>query len=198
MSTKTRRKDKGQGGLELSADALRGKQSVRATFTLPKQLIDLLSIVSAQLGIKQKSLFDQLVEDINVLQQVAGDARNYSPRKRDRRQKTFVLSRRSLLSLDLVASQQQLPRDILVEFSIRRLQPIINAEREKHQRRKELMEKLEQYLEAGGRLQQEAERSLGADDALCAALRGMMAQGREARLDLAEAIERGEEMEKLR
>ena len=49
--------------LGLTADLLKGKQSIRATFKLPPDIIRLLSIAASQLGIKQKTLFDQLVED---------------------------------------------------------------------------------------------------------------------------------------
>ena len=41
-----------------SALDLRGRQSVRATFRLSEDCIDAISILSAQLGIKQKSVFD--------------------------------------------------------------------------------------------------------------------------------------------
>jgi len=47
---------------DLNADALRGRQSVRATFRLPTEMVSLLSIAASHLGLKQKSLFDQLVE----------------------------------------------------------------------------------------------------------------------------------------
>ena len=46
-----------------SPEDLRGRQSVRATFKLSSRAIDALSIVAAHLGIKQKSLFDHLIED---------------------------------------------------------------------------------------------------------------------------------------
>ena len=51
----------------LTVDDLKGKQSVRATFRLPQQVIELLTLIAGQLGIKQKSLFDQLIEDSAVL-----------------------------------------------------------------------------------------------------------------------------------
>ena len=38
---------------------LRGRQSVRATFRLSEPCINAISILSAQLGIKQKSVFDR-------------------------------------------------------------------------------------------------------------------------------------------
>ncbi len=42
---------------EPSALDLKGRQSVRATFRLSEDCIDAISILSAQLGIKQKSVF---------------------------------------------------------------------------------------------------------------------------------------------
>ena len=50
---------------------LRGRQSVRATFRLSEACIDAITILSAQLGIKQKSVFDHLLEDAQVLRNVA-------------------------------------------------------------------------------------------------------------------------------
>ena len=47
---------------------LRGRQSVLVTFRLPERSILALSLLAAQLDIKQKSLFDiKLSEDIEVL-----------------------------------------------------------------------------------------------------------------------------------
>jgi len=43
-----------------SALDLKGRQSVRATFRLSEDCINAISILSAQLGIKQKSVFDHL------------------------------------------------------------------------------------------------------------------------------------------
>ena len=56
-----------------SAD-LRGKQSVRATFKLTEKAIEALSIVAVHLGIKQKSLFDHLLEDTRSLSAIAKEA----------------------------------------------------------------------------------------------------------------------------
>ena len=56
---------------EISFDELRKKQSVRATFKLPQEIIDLLGVIAGQLGIKQKSLLDQLVEDTSLLVKLA-------------------------------------------------------------------------------------------------------------------------------
>ena len=46
---------------------LRGKQSIRATFKLSEKSIEIISVVASRLGIKQKSLFDHLIDDMNKL-----------------------------------------------------------------------------------------------------------------------------------
>ncbi|MBU0482722.1 MAG: hypothetical protein KKG47_16640 [Proteobacteria bacterium] len=150
--------------LDLTADTLKGKQSVRATFRLPSQAIDLLSIAATQLGLKQKSLFDQLVENRSVLDQVANEARDYETGVNERRQKTFVLSRNSLDSLEQIAVAHKMPRDVLVEVSIRRLMPVISAEQAKQRERTLLLQDLKQFLKQGLEILHKSEKSLGPDD----------------------------------
>ena len=82
---------------------LRGRQSVRATFRLSEACIEAISILSAQLGIKQKSVFDHLMEDDRVLNNMARDLENTKFDRHERIQKTFVVSRRSLSFLDMIA-----------------------------------------------------------------------------------------------
>ena len=55
---------------------LRGRQSVRATFRLSEACIDAISILSAQLGIKQKSIFDHLLENAQILKSMASELEN--------------------------------------------------------------------------------------------------------------------------
>jgi hypothetical protein len=59
-----------------SALDLRGRQSVRAKFRLSEDCIDAISILSAQLGIKQKSIFDHIIEDAQVLKNVPRELRD--------------------------------------------------------------------------------------------------------------------------
>jgi len=165
MSQQNRHK-KSANNLRLTVDDLMGKQSVRATFKLPQQIIDLLSVIAGQLGIKQKSLFDQLIEDTSALGQVAKEAQAYAGETDDLRQKTFVISRSSLLSLNSIAKQQKIPRDLLVEFSIKRLMPVIKTELEKHKRRKELLTDINEYLEQGNVLLDKTEKLLGKKDSI--------------------------------
>ena len=85
---------------QTSAADLMGKQSVRATFRLTEACIDAISILSAQLGIKQKSLFDHLMEDAESLVAIAREAESAMLEKEKRTQKTFVISKKSIFRDD--------------------------------------------------------------------------------------------------
>ena len=149
-----------------SAFDLRGRQSVRATFKLTEGCIEAISIVATQLGIKKKSLFDHLVEDVQALNSIARELRNRKahPASPTRVQKTYVISRKSLSSLDEVSRHYNAPRDALVEYSAQRLLPIILKEREKHETRKQLLKEITHHLGQGLELQQKIAAKLGADD----------------------------------
>ena len=134
----------------VSLDALKGMQSVRATFTLPKQSIDLLRTVASQLGVKQKSIFDHLVEDENRLGQVADQAQKYRVTEKKRTQKTFVLSKNSLSTLESLAKTHELPRDVLVESFIRQLRPVMDVEKKRHENRKILLKEMQKVGGNGG------------------------------------------------
>jgi hypothetical protein len=151
--------------LELTVGDLTGKQSVRATFKLPQQIIDLLAVIAGQLGIKQKSLFDQLVENASIMEKVAREALDYSTEE-ERHQKTFVISRSTLLSLNQISKKQKIPRDILVEVYIKQLLPVIKTELGKHQKRKQLLKEMRKYQNQGKKLLKAAEDLLGKDDML--------------------------------
>ena len=149
---------------EPSPSDLRGRQSVRATFKLTERAIEALSIVSVHLGIKQKSLFDHLMEDTDALNLIAREMESYEFGRLNRIQKTFVLSRNTLSCLERAARNFDAPRDALVEYSIQRLLPIIRKEREKHLRRKEVLENFRAYLEQGESLLAKSKQMLGSED----------------------------------
>jgi len=151
--------------LELTVGDLTGKQSVRATFKLPQQVIDLLAVIAGQLGIKQKSLFDQLVENASIMEKVVQEALGYFTEE-ERHQKTIVISRSTLLSLNQISKKQKIPRDILVEVYIKQLLPVIKTELGKHKKRKELLKEMRKYQNQGKRLLKAAEDLLGKDDML--------------------------------
>ena len=167
MSDNDDRRSGGAGGFPFPAPSeLRGRQSVRATFRLSRQAIDALSIAAVHLGIKQKSLFDHLIEDAATLERIAQEVDGGMAPPSARVQKTFVLSRRSLSALEKVCRVFETPRDALVEYSIQRLLPVIEREKEKHRQRKALVEKMARLAEDGGRILREAEASLGPEDPL--------------------------------
>jgi len=143
---------------------LRGHQSVRATFKLTEECIGAISIVATHLGIKQKSLFDHLVEDMSSLKAIARELKNTNVHMQNRIQKTFVISRKSLRSLETVSKTHNAPRDALVEFSVQRLLPIIINEQIKHQTRKKIRSEILSHLEAGKELLDRVKDALGTED----------------------------------
>lgn len=157
---------------EITAD-LRGRQSVRTTFKLSERSIDALSILAGQLGIKQKSLFDHLIEDTQALKLIASEFEEFG-RKTRRIAKTYVISRRTLENLERVAVQYNAPRDALVEYSIERILPLLVREKERHGKRKLLLEELRAYLQEGSAILVRAERELGQEDPVFLEIINMM------------------------
>jgi len=145
---------------------LRGRQSVRATFKLSAKAIETMSIVAVHLGIKQKSLFDHLIEDVQSLKLIAREVEAEHFSRIGHIQKTFVISRRTLSYLDETSKRFNAPRDALVEYSIQRLLPVIAREREKHRRRKEILREMNKTMEDGLKILQKSKTLLGEDDPL--------------------------------
>jgi hypothetical protein len=143
---------------------LKEKQSVRATFRLSEGCIDAISIVATQMGIKQKSLFDHLAGDMDSLKSIARDIKQRKIKKQGRIQKTFVISRKSLSSLDEISNMFNASRDVLVEHSIQRLLPIISKERTKHETRKEFLIKIQKHFQEGVKILNDIKKQLGDDD----------------------------------
>ena len=177
---------------------LRGRQSVRATFRLSEACIDAISILSAQLGIKQKSIFDHLMENAQVLKNMARELENTEFDRHERIKKTFVISRRSLSFLDMISSEHNAPRDALVEYSVRRLLPIIAKERIKHEKRKDLLAEISNHFAKGEKLLAKADEMLGSDDPIVHKLQTAMSVYKNAFGDIANFIERGKMLEKFR
>jgi uncharacterized protein (UPF0147 family) len=174
---------------------LRGRQSVRATFKLTSDCIDAIGIVAAQLGIKQKSLFDHLFQDTDTLSSIARKVKNAQPRATDRVQKTYVMSRSALLQLEEIARHFNAPRDVLIEFSVQRLLPIIANERKRYQKRKEIFMQIQQHLEQGRKLLKIAFAELGEDDPLTDRLTAAMGVYESASKQIAAVMEKGKDIE---
>lgn len=187
-----------QAGIEISEARLRGRQSVRTTFRLPVHLIELLGIMAGQFGVKQKSLFDQMLEDNQILDAVADVVAGHARENIERRSKTYVLSKQSLLAIDRVSSELRISRDILVEASINRLLPLLFAEREKHGKRVKILEDMEKYLQIGCQLLENTENLLGPDDPVYEMVSRMIRLGREKVDNLSEIVAKGKSLERIR
>jgi hypothetical protein len=180
-----------------SADDLRGRQSVRATFKLSSRAIEALSIVAVHLGIKQKSLFDQLIEDAGSLNLIAREIESWDFHTLERIQKTFVISRRTLISLEEISRKFNAPRDALVEYSIQRLLPVIAKERAKHRKRKEILRDINDHFENGLQILKKASALLGEDDPITIKLAGAMGACVHARDNIEQFIEKCEVIEEF-
>ena len=178
---------------ESTAD-LRGRQSVRTTFKLSERSIEALSILAGQLGIKQKSLFDHLIEDTQALKSIAGEIDDFSSRMH-RIAKTYVVSRKTLENLEMVSVQYDAPRDALVEYSIERILPLLVREKEKHAQRKLLLEEMREYLQKGSGLLGQAENNLGPDDPIFLEIFNMMRMVKHCYHCLESSVEKGKKIE---
>ena len=186
-----------QGIVVPSLSELRGKQSVRATFRLSGKAIEAISVAAAHMGIKQKSLFDHLIDDVESLAVVAREMESKRFLRLKRVQKTFVLSRRTLCSLEEVSKDFETPRDALVEYSIARLLPVIEEERKKHEKRKKILEEIGNYLEQGEEISEKVENALGEEDMLSEKLKGAVSTLRGAYETMALFVEKGKVIEQF-
>ena len=177
-----------------SAD-LRGRQSVRATFKLSERAIEAMSIVAVHLGIKQKSLFDHLIEDTQSLNLIAREIETKRFSALSRIQKTFVISRKTLSCLDETSKRLNAPRDALVEYSIQRLMPVINRERERHRTRKEILGDMTELLENGLELLQKSRSLLGEEDPVSVKFESAMRSLVNAQGHVKDFVEKGEIIE---
>jgi len=181
--------------LQPSPQDLRGRQSVRATFKLSAKAIETMSVVSVHLGIKQKSLFDHLIEDAQSLRHIARELESEEFQRISRIQKTFVISRKTLSCLEETSKRFKAPRDALVEYSIQRLLPVIVQERARHRNRKELLKDINDYLADGMKILQKSKMLLGEDDPVSFKLESSLKTLLNAQRYIAEFVERGEVIE---
>jgi hypothetical protein len=182
--------DRKQMALPSSSD-LRGRQSVRATFKLSEHAINTMSVVAAHLGIKQKSLFDHLIEDTRSLSLIASGVQPDRFSRLKRIQKTYVISRKTLCCLDDASKDLDASRDALVEYSIQRLVPLIEEERERHRKQKVILDEMTEYLEQGERLLGQSRKLLGEDDPVHERLEAAMRGGRKAHNAVVSFVKKG-------
>lgn len=177
-----------------SVHDLRGRQSVRTTFKLTERSIHALSILAGQLGIRQKSLFDYLIDDIHALRLIAEKVKQLEAGEQ-RVAKTYVISRKTLENLEQISTSCNTPRDVLVEFSIERILPLIRREKEKHARRKQFLAEIEAYLRQGGEMLRRAEADLGQDDPVYRQMLAMLRAVDSSHAVIEGFVERGRKME---
>jgi hypothetical protein len=135
------------------------------------------------------------MEDTQVLKDMARELENIEIDFHERIQKTFVISRRSLSFLDSISSEYDAPRDALVEYSVRRLLPIITKERKRHEKRKELLDEISDHFSEGEKLLSRSDEVLGSDDQVVNNLKTAMSVYRNAFEDITSFIERGKIIE---
>jgi hypothetical protein len=175
--------------------SLRGRQSVRATFKLTEGCIDAISIVATHLGIKQKSLFDHLIEDMQSLSSIAREIQKSKLQIANRVQKTYVMSRKTLSSLEQVSKNYNAPRDTLVEFSVQRLLPIIARERQRHEKRKEILADITKHFNQGVKILHNINEILGEDDPIFEGFATAMAVYQKSYEQIESYIEKGKIIE---
>jgi predicted DNA-binding protein YlxM (UPF0122 family) len=180
---------------QTSFDDLWGRQSVRATFKLSLNCIEAINIVAKQLGIKQKSLFDHLLQDLEALNTIADQVRNARVQAPNRVQKTYVISRSTLLSLEDVAKQFNASRDALIEYSIHRLLPLITNERKRHEQRKVIFAQLKDHVNKGRKLLEATYAQLGENDLISNRLAAAMGVYESAFRQIAAYMEKGKNIE---
>lgn len=180
-----------------SAEELLSRQSVRATFRLSSASIEAINIVVTQLGIKPKSLFDHLLEDIESIQKVGPRLHQHSHVFPDRIQKTFVISKKSLSFLEQVSRQYHAPRDLLVESLVRRLLPVISEEKKKHHIRKQFLAKIAVHFQSGEQLLDELGRAIGHNDPLYSNMLVTMSGYDKALTKMSDLVEKGQILEEF-
>lgn len=174
---------------------LRGKQSVRATFKISQRAIDAIGMVAVHMGIKQKSLFDHIIEDLEALDALAQTIQIRKFKQIERKQKTYVLSRKTIDALEAISETYGMPRDALVEYSVQKLGSIISSEKLKHEERKILQKEMTDYFDQGKLLYQKAVSILGEDDPFCRRIEKALLACRKTEEDINDFLEKSKVLE---
>lgn len=174
---------------------LRGKQSVRATFKISQKAIDAIGMVAIHMGIKQKSLFDHIIEDLEALDTLARTIQIRQFKQIPRKQKTYVLSRKTIDALEAISEAYGMPRDALVEYSIQKLESIISSEKLKHEERKLLQKEITDHFDRGKLLYRKAVAKLGEDDPFCRRVEKALLACRKTEEDINDFLEKSKVLE---
>lgn len=175
-------------------DDLLGKKSVRATFKLHPTAIELLSIIASQLGLKQKSLFDYLMEDQDALHAMAASMPPDKALTGQRIQKTFVVSQRSLDALEDATKDADASREDLIERSIQRLLPVLEKEQRRQRRRSEALVMIDKHFKQGKTLANDVKKMVGEEDRLYQSLTAAMLVYKKAYDEMKNLVDKGKRM----
>ena len=107
------------------------------------------------------------MEDLGSLDMATKGITNLKRKKHKQQnkiQKTFVISRKTITNLKRTCKEYEAPRDLLVEQLIQRLIPLIDIEKKKHRKRKEIIKELESLFLDGSRVIEKSAKDLGQDD----------------------------------
>ena len=174
---------------------LRAKQSVRATFKISRKAIDSLGLVALHMGIKQKSLFDHIIEDASTLKELARQIKMQQFKEKTRIQKTYVLSRKTIDILEAISDAHDLPRDALVEYSIMQLESVILTEKENHKKRKKLFKEVINHFDQGRELFTKSIDLLGENDPFCKRLEKALLAYNKEKNDIASFLKKSKPLE---
>jgi hypothetical protein len=98
----------------------------------------------------------------------------------------------------MISSEHNAPRDALLEYSVRRLFPIVQKEQVKHESRKELFNEIANHFSMGEKLLSRANEMVGENDPVVKGLETVMATYRNALADIDSFIEKGKLIEELK
>lgn len=180
---------------KMTTTGLKGKQSVRTSFKLSPACIHAINIVATQLGIKHRSLFDYLVEDTESLQAVAAGIASEARATAKGVQKSFIVSRESLRTIDDLCRNLKISRDTLIELSVRRLLPIIEKEIENHRRRKALFELVRTHHQDSRKVLDRIKESVGKEDPIYRAYQNTVSTCRQVMTQVSDIISKGKVLE---
>lgn len=180
---------------KMTTTALKGKQSVRTNFKLSAACIHAINIVATQLGIKHRSLFDYLVEDADSLKAIAAEIAKKNPRANRGIQKSFIVSRETLGTIDEMCEELKISRDTLVELSVRRLLPIVEKEIESHRKRKILFESVRNHYAHSRKVLSQIKEDVGADDPIYKVYQNTVSTCKQVMTQVGDIISKGKVLE---
>jgi hypothetical protein len=137
------------------------------------------------------------MEDVQTLSTIAAEVTRNQDTSFQRVQKTYVVSRKTLRCLEQISREYDASRDALIEYSVKRLMPIIEREKEKHYHRKIILDKAVDHFNAGLALLKDSADSLGNEDPVTVKLESAMAAYQNALRDMAEYVEKGNVLEEF-